>query len=422
MRKRLLYFECLVIYILQKSNSSANVCLDDFFDLQGKKAPGKGALSNARSKLSHKVYKRLNLLVTGLFYQLADYKKCKGFRLLAVDGSTLRLPHHDSLAEHFSNHGFGSKKQKKHWMGRISYLYDVRNELVLDASMESFKTSEAALCRGHMPWVRQGDMVLFDRYYCSYKLMGHLLCKGAHFMFRLKSNAFKFVKPFLEDKKAREQEVCVKIPKSHAFLLKTYPFLAAGFTIRLVKKVDRQGKAQVFCTSLLDRKKYSRRALLNLYKERWMVEEAFKLSKARMGLDKFSGKTAESVLQEFHAKSFLVSFSSAMRFKVGGESPKRPKKANGKDSKQAPVQDGGKASPKDNRQRKRAINRTFSIHQSRKLLRGLFLGELGGIELLEIFISKVSEKTEYSRKGQSNKRSNKRGRPTHSNSNYKDAC
>ncbi len=90
-----------------------------------------------------------------------------------------------------------AKADAGHWMSRISYLYDV-NGLVIDAQMNSFDTSESALCHQHIPFVKKGDVVLFDRYYTSFQRMFLLRAKGAHFIFRMKDNWWKCVEQFLE--------------------------------------------------------------------------------------------------------------------------------------------------------------------------------------------------------------------------------
>lgn len=178
-RVRSLSFELLVHFILQKSNCSNQRCLDDFFDEHGKNTISSSAFTQARANLCYKVFKRLNRIIVDHFYvNNKKVKKWKGLLVSAVDGSTLQLPgKHRSLKEKFSYHKFGSKADAGHWMSRISYLYDVFNGIVLDAQMESYTTSEASLCKSHLPFLEPGSLVLFDRYYASYELFFTLAAK-----------------------------------------------------------------------------------------------------------------------------------------------------------------------------------------------------------------------------------------------------
>ena len=61
---------------------------------------------------------------------------------------------------------------------------------------------------------------------------------------------------------------------------------------RLVKVKDEQGNIQVLCTSLLDPVKYKLEELGELYRIRWAIEEGYKMYKARVQVEAFSGKTA----------------------------------------------------------------------------------------------------------------------------------
>jgi hypothetical protein len=393
-RKRLLPFQSIVSFILQKTGSSLQICLDDFFE-DTLITPGKSAFSQARGFLCFKVFKRLNLLVTSIFYANARYKKWKSFRVLSVDGSTIKLPNHRSLKTKFTQHKFGPKANVPHWMSRISYLYDVFNGLVIDAQMESFKTSEAQLCKNHLGFIKKGDLLLFDRYYASYELMALLLSKGCEFVFRMRSHSWKCVDTFIQ---SSEKETLVELilPKKCNYLQQTHKNIGKKITVRLVKKVNRKGEVKVFATSLLDSNNYSRSSILNLYKQRWQIEEAYKLIKARLEVANFSGKSVESVQQDFYAKTFMLSFSASLK---NGIYPH--KKTKNKDK------------------RKPVINATYAISKAKKLIKHLFKEGQIILDLLQLYMQKVETKIEYSRVGQWNKRKPDKGTVARHNMNYK---
>jgi hypothetical protein len=272
------------------------------------KAPSKGAFSQARAGLSYKVFKRLNMLVIKLFYQHSSYKKWKGFRILAVDGSTLRLPDHDSLKDKFSQHAFGAGKTKNRWMSRISFLYDVLNNIVIDAQMESFDTSEATLCQQHLGYLKKGDLVLFDRYYASHYLFSVLLHKGVDFLFRMRGHSWKCVQEFI-DSGLNEQTVNLNVYK-YSKVAKRIPInVNKEICIRLIKHVTKSGEVRVYATSLLNNIEHTRKSIIELYKQRWGVEEAYKTLKARLNTVHFSGKTVHAVQQDFYANVFLISLT-----------------------------------------------------------------------------------------------------------------
>lgn len=393
-RKRLLPFQSIVTFILQKAGSSLQICLDDFFD-GALITPSKSAFSQARGFLCYKVFKRLNLLINDIFYINSSYKKWKSFRVLSVDGSTIKLPNHPSLKTKFTQHNFGSKANVPHWMSRISYLYDVFNGLVIDAQMESFKTSEAQLCKKHFGFIKKGDLLLFDRYYASYELMALLLSKSCEFVFRMRSHSWKCVDAFIQSSE-KETVVELLLPKKCNYLQQTHKNIGDKITIRLVKKVNKKGEIKVFATSLLDSTNFSRTSIINLYKQRWQIEEAYKLIKARLEVANFSGKSLASVQQDFYAKTFMLSFSASLK---NGIVP----------SKQTKNKD----------KRKPVINATYAISKAKKLIKSLFEESRTIPDILQLFIQKVETKIEYSRVGQWNKRKPDKGTVTRHNMNYK---
>lgn len=379
-------FSTLVFFILQKTNQSLQVCLDSFFDFHQLKSVSKSALTQARANLCPKVFKRLNRLVVNRFYKNAAYKGWKGFRVLAVDGSTLKLPgNHPSLSKKFSHHFFGPNADAANWMSRISYLYDVFNGLVLDAQMESYKTSESALCRAHMAYVKKNDLLLFDRYYASFELMFLLHAKGANFIFRMKDNWWKCVDTFVKSG-LNEQMVCLSLPTKSMYLLDKYPHIKSTLQVRLVKKVNRKGDVQVYCTSLADTQSYKRTAITNLYKQRWGIEEAYKLIKSRLEVADFSGLTSWAIQQDFYAKTLLITLCNTFCFGIKPRPPKR-QPINRNKNKRIPI-----------------INRTYALYHLKDVLRKSTFC-LDQLEYwLENLFHFISNKVEYSRKNQSQMR------------------
>jgi hypothetical protein len=53
---------------------------------------------------------------------------------------------------------------------------------------------------------------------------------------------------------------------------------------------------------------------MNLYHKRWPVEEDYKIMKTRIEVGNFSGKSALSVYQDFHAKVFAKNLTSVLAF------------------------------------------------------------------------------------------------------------
>ena len=61
----------------------------------------KGNLSKARAKLKHDAFIELNDRVAQYFYDYFQHETWFGFNLLAIDGTTLRVPDDPEILDHF---------------------------------------------------------------------------------------------------------------------------------------------------------------------------------------------------------------------------------------------------------------------------------------------------------------------------------
>jgi hypothetical protein len=271
----------------------------------------KGALSQARSKLNPWAFRRLNEVAVNGFYREASYYVWYGMRVLAVDGTRLVLPKHKTVIEEFGEHFFGPKADSARSLAMGSMLYDVLNHLTVDAEIAPYSASERDLLMLHLDKVNKGDLLLLDRGYPCFWLLFLLSAKGIEFCVRLKEDWWLQVKDFTESQE-KERTVKFRLPKKDRGKLGDYPGTwDEELTCRLVKVELESGEIEVLCTSLMDCEKYDREELGRLYHYRWNEEEAYKLLKARVELEAFSGKTAKAAKQDFHAKIFMMTMCAA---------------------------------------------------------------------------------------------------------------
>src|SRR5690606_23014255 len=89
-----------------------------------------------------------------------------GYRLVAIDGSSLNLPEQDCLREQYgvSKNQSGTDSAT----ARISVAYDVMNKLVLDARIDNMQTGEISMAKAHLSQLNPStDLLVFDRGYPS---------------------------------------------------------------------------------------------------------------------------------------------------------------------------------------------------------------------------------------------------------------
>ena len=290
--------------------------LDSFFkslsqeDFNIRKAT-KGAFTQARAKLDPSSFQRLNEVAVNTFYEQAEHYVWHDMRVLAVDGTRLMLPNHPSIIEEFGQHSFGPHADRPRSMAIGSMLYDVLNQITIDARMGPYKCSERDLLLEHLDYMKSGDLLLLDRGYPSFWLFFLLKAKGIEFCVRLKDDWWLSVKDFMATD-LKEQIVTFSLPKKDYKKLADFPdMLGDTVTCRFVKVELENGTTQVLCTSLIDDKKYQYDEFGELYHCRWDEEEAYKLLKCRVEVENFSGKTARAIRQDFYAKAFLMTLCAA---------------------------------------------------------------------------------------------------------------
>ncbi|MCF6281947.1 MAG: hypothetical protein L3J28_07015 [Candidatus Polarisedimenticolaceae bacterium] len=89
------------------------------------------AVCKARKNLRYPVFIDLNQVVVKKFSTHFTLQRWHGFRLLAVDGSTCRLPNTKDITQ-----TFGGPSDASCLMARFSRLYDVMNKVIVRAHIE----------------------------------------------------------------------------------------------------------------------------------------------------------------------------------------------------------------------------------------------------------------------------------------------
>jgi hypothetical protein len=124
----------------------------------------KGNLSKARAKLKYQAFVELNEHLTDGFYDHFQHETWFGFNLLAVDGTTLRVPNETEILKHFG--AWNSTKGKAPCpKARASQLFDVLNKITVDAIISPKSQGERELAAFHFLKLQPNDLILLDRGY-----------------------------------------------------------------------------------------------------------------------------------------------------------------------------------------------------------------------------------------------------------------
>ncbi len=274
------------------------------------------AYSQARYKLKHTAFIELNeKAVVPAMYGDGEFRTFWNFRILAVDGSKIRLPDSKDVEEAFGtiaySNGKESERAGEHPYALASVLYDVLNRVALDATLGRADAYEVDLAAGHLRQTRPGDLLVMDRNYPSYRMLAEITQSGCDFVVRCSAASFAAARKMLKGEGADSQSTTLT-PCSGQLADIRPRKLPTTLQVRFVRVRLNTGEWEVLVTSLLDETHYPTEGFLELYGLRWGIESFYGLLKTRLGLENFTGTGAEAVRQDFHATVYLCGLESIL--------------------------------------------------------------------------------------------------------------
>ncbi len=325
-RKRSLDFPTLILYLLNLRKHSNQTELDQFFKtIQGEELASqvitKSAFFQARKQLCHTAFQDLNQQFNRCVYQ-SDWisKTWKGFRLCAIDGTSIRLPDEADITEHFGEQR-GRPEQGQCTMGMSSVFYDVLNNIVIDSGIHPRNTSERQCAEDHLAFSDENDLVLFDRGYVAFWLYAYLLKHNISFCMRAKAKQSLLIKAFVASGKT-EAIVTFEPNKSSIKTCEEKGLSTQAIRLRLVR-VDLPNEVEVLVTNLMDEERYDCSIFKGLYHLRWGIEENYKRLKQWLEIENFSGKSTLSIKQDFYAKIVASNLTALMEIQAQEIASKR---------------------------------------------------------------------------------------------------
>jgi hypothetical protein len=194
-------------------------------------------------------------------------------------------------------------------MGRFSQLYDVLNDVVVDADVFPHAVGERVLAGEHLAAAGPTDLILYDRGYPAFWLFVLHLVEQRQFCARVPATFSNEVKAFLASG-ARSAVVTFNPGSDARKQCQAYDLPCDPIRVRLVRVTLANGQTEVLATSLLDEDAWPSAWFKHLYHLRWGVEEAYKREKCRLEIENFSGLSAQGVRQDIYAKLFTLNLTA----------------------------------------------------------------------------------------------------------------
>ena len=227
-----------------------------------------------------------------------------GRHVKLVDGTTVSMPDTSANQEQFpqpssQEPGLGFP------MARMVVLISLATAMVCGMAMGRYagkQTGETALLRKLFDQLDSGDIVLTDRYYCSYFMIAMLMQLGVDVVARLhQSRQVDYPKGQRLGK--GDYRVQWRRPDKPEWMDQaTYESMPQTITLRQLEvKVHQDGfrvKSLIVVTTLLDAKEYTHEEIAELYHQRWLVELDIRTIKATLDMDVLRCKTPHMVGNE----------------------------------------------------------------------------------------------------------------------------
>jgi len=273
----------------------------------GRKACAKnnGPYCRARAKLSPRVIQRLTSQVArGGERQTPDDWLWHGRHVKLVDGTTVSMPDTTENQEAFPQPS-GQAPGLGFPIARMVVLMSLATAMLGGMALGPYagkETGETALFRRLFDQLDPGDVVLADRYFCSYFMMAMLMRLGVDVVARLhqcrQSDLQKGGRLGKGDYLVRWKRPA----KPDWMDQDTYDSMPESITLRQLEvKVHQPGfrvESLIVVTTLIDAKQYPRQDIAELYHQRWLVELDIRAIKSTLGMDVLRCKTPHMVRNE----------------------------------------------------------------------------------------------------------------------------
>jgi len=282
-RQSKLNFPTLFAFQMSLLSSSIQHELDQFFrQINGNELPDievtDSAFYQKRKKIKSEAYSDVDSQICQAFYHQYPYKTWCGFRLLAIDGSTLKIYGDDYSKRYFGIIDNGS--ETPYALARVSQCYDVLNHITLDAEIAPNSLGERQLAVGHMDKIQSiNDLILIDRGYPGFCFFRQILQSKRNFCARVAVGTWTTItEPFLQS--GKNEQIIDYIPSEEMKAeCRRLGLSSDPMKLRLIRIELPSGETEILITSLLETQRFSYSLFQELYHLRWPVEEAYKLLK-----------------------------------------------------------------------------------------------------------------------------------------------
>jgi len=293
-RDRKMTFSDILFFMLDMDKSSMQNRLDNYFHRNNINTNmSQQAMSEARSKFDHSPFEKVfRAIVHEIYKDTRTLKHFHGYLPIAVDGVHFKLPRRHDLQEIY-----GVSGQDYNVAATASVFFDPLNCYTIDAVITKAHPNERKEFLDNLDYLLDNyselmakSVFLADCGYQSREVFKRLIGHDIKFVIRCGANAAS------EIVNASSNDSVIEI--------------GDNTMLRVIKFENKYGEVITLATNLLD---IPNNEFPELYALRWTIESSFNILKNTIGLEKFSGKTPNSILQDFWISMVLMNITTIFK-------------------------------------------------------------------------------------------------------------
>lgn len=262
----------------------------------------------------------------------------RGHRVLLEDGSGCSMPDTKELRDHFGQPG-AQRAGCGFPVASLLFLFDRGTgylQKMLVSRLSCHDMSQASRLHSEL---KEGDILVGDRAFCSFAHIALLLSSGIKAVFRMnashqvdfrrkrnrKSGYHKVVRgERLRKLGAKDHLITWSKTNLNPKWLCKAEFNKLPETIEVrelqyeLKKPGFRSRTITIVTTLLDPQKYPKKAIAELYGMRWEVETNIRHLKITMKMDVLRSKTVEGIMRELQVFCLVYNLVRRVMFKIAG--------------------------------------------------------------------------------------------------------
>lgn len=251
-----------------------------------------------------------------------------GYRMLAIDGSDLCIPHNPNEDE---NHFITTENAKGYNLLHLNAMYDLYSRVYVDSIVQPGRKENELQALTDMvdrSDIKEQTIVIADRGYESYNVFEHIAKKGWNYIMRVKDIGSSGIASGLNLPKQKEFDVEYNIlltrrqtneikahPEKYKFMpaKQKFDYLPAGdkgnypINFRVVRFAISEDTYEVIITNL-SQNEFPIERIKEIYHMRWGIETSFRELKYAIGLTSFHSKKAVYIIQEIFARLTMYNF------------------------------------------------------------------------------------------------------------------